>query len=124
MPIVDIEVVIGEAASPVPDKARLQILTDELGDVFDSEPAATWVRVRSLDETAYAENRTGSTQAVLPVFVNVLKARLPDAATIRREMAEIAEAVARTVERPRENVHVVYALGARGRIGFGGVLME
>ena len=41
-----------------------------------------------------------------------------------REMAEIAEAVARSLERPVENMHVVYAPGASGRIGFGGVLTE
>jgi len=124
MPIIDIEVITGEAGTSMPDKRRLQQLTDELGDLFHSEPANTWVRLRSLDETAYAENQSESPAAVLPVFVNVLKAQLPDASTIRREMAEVAKAVARTLERPMENVHVVYAPGASGRIGFGGVLME
>lgn len=124
MPIIDIEVVTGEGGALLPDKRRLQQLTDELGDVFRSEPANTWVRLRSLDETAYAENRSDGPEAVPPVFVGVLRAHLPDASTIRREMAEIAEAVARSLERPVENVHVVYAPGASGRIGFGGVLTE
>lgn len=124
MPIVDIEVVAGDCGALMPGKRRLQQLTDELGDVFHSEPANTWVRLRSLDETAYAENRSVGPAAVLPVFVNVLKAQLPNASAMRREMAEIAEAVARSLERPVENVHVVYAPGASGRIGFGGVLTE
>ena len=124
MPIVDIEIVAGERGASIPDKRRLQRLTDELGDVFRSEPANTWVRLRSLDETAYAENRSAEPEAVLPVFVNVLKAHLPNASAMRREMAEIAEAVARLLERPVENVHVVYAPGASGRIGFGGELTE
>ena len=124
MPIVDIEVVAGATDAALPGKERLQLLTDELGDVFESDPRTTWVKLKSIDESRYAENRTGGKTRARPVFVNVLRARLPATNAIRREMAEIAEIVARSLNRPRENVHVLYETGATGRIGFGGRLPE
>ena len=121
MPIVDIEVV-ANTSEPVPGKEQLQALVDELGDLFDSEPGGTWIRLRSIDRRGYAENRTLLDESVRPTFVSVLRYELPDAVELRREMAGIAEAVARILDRPRENVHVLYSPRAKGRIGFGGEL--
>ena len=123
MPIVDIEVVTN-ASETVAGKEQLQCLADELGDLFGSEPGDTWIRLRSMDRRGYAENRTLVDGRVRPTFVSVLRYELPDAAELRREMAGIAEAVARILDRPRENVHVLYSPGAKGRIGFGGKLEE
>ena len=105
-------------------KEQLQALADELGDLFGSEPGGTWIRLRSIDRRGYAENRTLVDGSVRPTFVSVLRYELPDAAGLRREMAGIAEAVARILDRPRKNVHVLYSPGAKGRIGFGGKLEE
>ena len=93
-----------------------------MGDLFDSEPGGTWIRLRSIDRRGYAENRTLLDESVRPTFVSVLRYELPDAVELRREMAGIAEAVARILDRPRENVHVLYSPRAKGRIGFGGEL--
>ena len=123
MPIVDIEVVTN-ASESVTSKEQLQSLADELGDLFDSEPGGTWIRLRALDRGDYAENRTQIDGSVRPTFVSVLRYELPDAVELRREMAGIAEAVARILDRPRENVHVLYSPGAKGRIGFGGKLED
>lgn len=118
MPIVDIELVTGD---PEAGRSQLQTLVDELGDLFGSEPGATWVKVRSMDPAAYAENNAAE-ERHLPTFVNVLRHQLPGVEERRREMAAVAEIVARTLHRRRENVHVLYAPPAEGRIGFGGEL--
>ena len=123
MPIVDIEVVTS-SSDAMAGKEQLQSLADELGDLFGSEPGDTWIRLRSIDRRGYAENRTLVDGNVHPTFVSVLRYELPDALELRREMAGIAEAVARILDRPRENVHVLYSPGAKGRIGFGGKLEE
>ncbi len=123
MPIVDIEVVTN-ASEPVASKEQLQSLVDELGDLFGSEPGGTWIRLRSIDRGDYAENKTLIDGSVRPTFVSVLRSELPDAVELRREMAGIAEAVARILDRPLENVHVLYSPDAKGRIGFGGELKE
>ena len=124
MPIVDIEVVTGMAEPEAVDRETLQLLADELGSIFGSDPGETWVRLRSMDQDAYAENLAGNESNVRPVFVQILRAELPDRAALRREMAGIAEIVARMLNRRRENVHVLYAPDAKGRIGFGGTLLE
>ena len=125
MPIVDIEVVTGPADREVIDKETLQLLADDLGWLFGSGPGGTWVRLRSIDQDAYAENNGGvpGSQAQ-PVFVSILRAELPERAALGREMSGVAEIVARMLDRPRDNVHVLYAPDARGRIGFGGTLLE
>ena len=124
MPIIDIELVASAADGGPPRRELLQVIADELGDLFNSEPANTWVKLRSVDAAQYVENRTELEASASPVFVNVLRAQLPDADTIRAEMAAIAEVVARTLKRPCENVHVLYAPDAKGRVGFGGQLVE
>lgn len=124
MPIVDVEVVTGAAEADVIGKETLQLLADELGSLFGSDPGGTWVRLRSIDQNAYAENGAAVGPDALPTFVNVLRAELPERGALRREVTKVAEVVARTLDRPRESVHVIYAPDARGRIGFGGVLLE
>lgn len=119
MPIVDIELVTSD---PEAGRGQLQALVDELGNLFGSEPGGTWVKVRSMDPAAYAENKPDANARHLPTFVNVLRHELPDAEKRRREMAGVAEIVARTLHLQRENVHVLYAPPAQGRIGFGGEL--
>lgn len=124
MPIVDIEVVTGAAGPEVVEKEALQLLADELGRLFGSDSGETWVRLRSIDQDAYAENGGVPGSPILPVFVSILRAELPKRVALRQEMPRVAEIVARILDRPRENVHVLYAPDARGRIGFGGELVE
>ena len=123
MPIVDIEFLTNTIDAAAIDKESLQRVTDELGELFGSVPGGTWVRLCRIDPNAYAENGTAVESQAAPVFVSVLRADVPEATTLRREMAGVADIVSRALGHPRENVHVLYAPGARGRIGFGGVLM-
>ena len=124
MPIVDVELVTGTADPEAIGEETLQRLADELGSLFGSDPGGTWVRLRSIDHNAYAENRAVTGSDAWPTFVNILRAELPERDALRREMTKVAEIVARTLHRPLENVHVLYAPDASGRIGFGGVLLE
>ena len=124
MPIVDVEVVTNTADPEVIGKETLQLLADELGSLFGSDPGGTWARLRSIDQNAYAENRAAVGPDARPTFVNILRAELPERDALRREMTKVAEIVARTLDRPKENVHVLYAPGASGRIGFGGAILE
>ena len=124
MPIVDIEVVTGPVDREEVGKETLQLLADDLGRLFGGEPGSTWVRLRSIDQDAYAENGGVPGSPVQPVFVSILRAELPERAALGREMSGVAEIVARMLDRPRDNVHVLYAPDARGRIGFGGTLPE
>ncbi len=125
MPIVDIQVVAGTVPDPeAVGKEKLQTLTDALGSLFGGGPGSTWVRLRSIDQDAYAENHMAPGTWPAPTFVSVLRTELPEPDALRREMREVAEIVARTLGRPLENVHVLYEPGARGRIGFGGMLRD
>ena len=116
MPTVDIEVVTHTSETAV-SKEQLQSLVDELGDLFGSEPGGTWVRLRSLDRRDYAENRTPIDGSVRPTFVSVLRDEWPDAVELRREMAGIAEVVARSSTGPGETYTCCIPPAPRGGSG-------
>ncbi|QTN28601.1 hypothetical protein HZ993_01725 [Rhodoferax sp. AJA081-3] len=122
MPIVDIQLVCqeGHDTPPVPTQA----LADVLGRALGSAPGRTWVRVQTLDSTAYAENEALVGAHELPVFVTVLQAHPAQGAALAAEVMAVTEAVAACVGRPAERVHVQYAAAAAGRQAFGGKLVE
>lgn len=116
MPILDVEIV-GDGRFP---KGLARLLADAAAVALAS-PGRTWVRLRSLSVSAYAED--GGTEAgARPVFVTVLRAALPERDSLAAEAAALARAVAEVCGRPVENVHVLYDPPARGRIAFGGEL--
>lgn len=117
MPIIDIELVSDESI----DSQAVQGIADDLGPIFGAEPGRLWLRVRTLHVQHYAENQQ---RAPLPVFVTVLLADPPDKEQLREQVAHITEAVSLRTRRHRENIHVVYEPSARGRIAFGGHLVE
>ena len=123
MPIVDIEV-LEDADNPASLDAHLQTLADRLGELFSSDAAGTWVRLRYLSRSHYAENQVAVETNVRPTFVTVLKARLPDTDALRAEAKQIAVIVGTAFDRPHANVHVLYAPPAEGRIAFAGELLE
>lgn len=122
MPILDVELIRGAA---VPERETLaRRLADAAGAIFESGPAQTWVRVREIAATDYAENATDAAAAgIRPVFVRVLKRALPDAAAMTREIEALTSAVAKETGRPRDQVHVVYEPSGAGRVAFGGRLL-
>lgn len=98
-------------------------LADALGRVFGSAPGHTWVRVRALDASCYAENGTVVSTGELPVFVTVQHAAPPTGAELQAEVAAITQTVAACVAREPELVHVSYAAAGAGRQAFGGRLV-
>lgn len=119
MPIVDIAFVTAEDGV-VPCSA--QALADALGGVFRTAPGRVWVRLEALPTRRYAEN--GEPAGVQPVFVKVMHADMPAVARLRDEAAAIAAAVAGCSGRAVDLVHVEYAPAGRGRVAFGGRLLE
>ena len=121
MPIVDVEIVCdaAQAAGVVSASA----LADALGQAFGSAPGQTWVRLRLLDRLAYAENSVPLGPSDGPIFVTVQHAHLPDGAALQAELAAVTQAVARSVGRAVDRVHVQYAPPGAGRQAFGGRLV-
>ncbi len=115
MPILDVDIV-GAA-----DLDLAQKIADAAGQVFHTPAGETWVRLRSPD--AYAENGGTLPEGVRPVFVSVLKAQPPTGEELALEVQALTEAVAHACGRPPENVHVLYAPAALGRVAFGGRLV-
>jgi len=122
LPIVTIQIVTSsnDDTYSATDVARL---SDSLGSIFNSEPGSTWLKLEYLDRTLYAENETELDSDIQPTFVEVLKRSLPDQDMLTTEAREIAAAVAHTLSRPVENVHIIYLPSGEGRIAFGGKLL-
>jgi phenylpyruvate tautomerase PptA (4-oxalocrotonate tautomerase family) len=119
MPIIDIELVSGTQAPAAPGVT--QVLADALGDAFEVEAGKVWVRMRALPAANYAENRANAPE---PAFVTIIASAPPTGEVLRRRVAQITEIVARHIHRPPELVHVLFEPPARGRIAFGGHLVE
>ncbi len=116
MPILDIEVV-GHTV----DQGNLtQRLADAAGRALNSRPKGTWVKLHWLDAELYAENE-GSDQ-ILPVFVSLVQACPPEGRELEKQMVALTDAVAMTLDRPVEHVHILLQPSASGRISFGGTL--
>jgi phenylpyruvate tautomerase PptA (4-oxalocrotonate tautomerase family) len=121
MPILDIEMAICQDEALAPGLAA--DIADRSGEVFGSPPGSTWVKLRAIPCDHYAENGGGPPDGVYPVFVSVLKARLPAPDALRAEVARLTAAVAEATGRPAENIHIVYLPAGAGRVAFGGELV-
>lgn len=122
MPILAIQVVV-HPGEEVPT-GRAGALADAAGRALGSPPGRTWVRLESLAATHYAENEVAPSDTPLPVFVTILMARPPRGDARRAQAAMLAGALAETLGRPRDLVHIVYQPPGAGRVAFGGVLVE
>lgn len=120
MPILEVEIVTGPGEELPADLAAR--LADGAAGVFASGPQQTWVRLRALPGRQYAEN--GGAGAAAPVFVSVLRARLPAPPALAAEALALAEVVALACGRPADQVHISYEPPGAGRIAFGGRLSE
>jgi len=121
MPILEVEVVVEPGEDLAGDLAGR--LADAASKVFESAPGATWVRLRPLPESNYAENEGGPPDGVRPVFVTVLKRRLPDPDERADECRALTQKLAAILDRPPENVHLLYLPEGAGRVSFGGRLL-
>ncbi|WP_456407853.1 hypothetical protein [Thiolapillus sp.] len=122
MPILDIEVV-GQLEEIV-SAGLASRLADRIGSQLQSKPGSTWVKIRYLPESQYAENaRESLSSENQPVFVSILMADLPEVASDRSRLIRVVtEAIAVGIQRSKSNIHVVLQPAARGRIAFGGDL--
>jgi phenylpyruvate tautomerase PptA (4-oxalocrotonate tautomerase family) len=91
--------------------------------VLASRPGGTWVTVRRLDSDSYAENERGSGE-LLPVFVSVLHREPPQGDRHVAEVRALTRAVAGACGRREEQVHLIYEPAGRGRVAFGGELVD
>jgi phenylpyruvate tautomerase PptA (4-oxalocrotonate tautomerase family) len=119
MPIVTVEYVADDAVVPG-DLARR--LADAIGDALGATPGRTWVRLHAIPRAQYAESGAGAEDAPVPVFVTVLRRKLPPEATLEAEAAALAHAVSQVMARAPDCVHVEFAPAAAGRLAFGGKL--
>ena len=122
MPIVEVEVICQSEAEFT--KVAARPLADALGQAFGSAPGHTWVKLRYLSSTQYAENETIAQTSELPVFVTVLHAHLPQSEALTAEAKAVTVAVAQFLGRAADRVHVQYAPPAAGRQAFGGTVVR
>jgi phenylpyruvate tautomerase PptA (4-oxalocrotonate tautomerase family) len=121
MPVLDVELVLRDGEVVPGDLASH--IADAAGKVLDAAPGTSWVRLRTLPSTCYAESGGGPPPGTRPAFVRVLVADLPEGAMLVDEAERLTDAIAAVLSRPRENVHLVYESPARGRVAFGGKLI-
>ena len=121
MPIVDIQVVARPGEEIAADLA--QTIATELGAALRVHSGSLWVRVHRLAPGSYAENSVRG-EAPAPVFVTWLENERPTGVALTTRITTITQTVARLTARPPENVHLLFEASARGRIAFGGELLE
>jgi phenylpyruvate tautomerase PptA (4-oxalocrotonate tautomerase family) len=119
VPIVDVELVGDAAVTGV----TTQRLADALGEALSSRAGGTWVRVRQLERSRYAENG-GVDDEVHPVFVTVLERTRATGQDLVDRVARVTTAVADVIGRDPDHVHVLFEDDAAGRLSFGGRLVE
>ena len=127
MPIVTIETLSDDPYSEddaLPTPTQLKTLADALGELFGSQPSGTWVRARQQQRAYYAENLIDLDGRMRPVIVEVLKSELDSRKNLALEAAAVCALVAQVLGRTPENVHVIYEPSARGRVAFGGQLVQ
>jgi len=121
MPLVDVAIVLRPQESLRATLARE--LADRIGEVLDSSPGSTWVTVRAIPADQFAENHAESAAEVRPVFVTILKSKLPPRDLLQREVSALTPAIARVCGRPEQHVHIIYQPDGMGRVAFGGVVV-
>jgi phenylpyruvate tautomerase PptA (4-oxalocrotonate tautomerase family) len=124
MPLIEIERVLPEGGDAAPP-GLAQSLADAAGRVLGSAPGHTWVRLRTLPASAYAENDAVALDAaVLPVFVTVLHAHPPQAEALAVQVRALTEALALALGVQAQRVHVQIAPPGAGRQAFGGTMVS
>jgi phenylpyruvate tautomerase PptA (4-oxalocrotonate tautomerase family) len=98
-------------------------IADAAAPTLASRPGGTWVTVSHLESGSYAENEQTEAGAP-PVFVSVLHREPPQGDRRIAEVRALTRAVAGACGRPEERVHLVYEPAGRGRVAFGGELVE
>lgn len=121
MPILNVEIVTRPDEQLSPQLATE--LADRTGEIFGSVAGTTWVKVILISNEYYAENDSTS-ENIYPVFVSVLKVKIPSLESMQAEVAKLTEVIAQICGRPKENIHILYMPEAAGRVAFGGKMVR
>ena len=122
MPIVQVEVVC--QTEYLFGAIEVRPLADAIGKALASAPGRTWVKLRYLSSSGYAENEAAVLGSELPAFVSILHAHLPQGEALAAEAKALTLAVASCLGRAPEFVHVQYEPSAAGRQAFGGTIVR
>lgn len=120
MPILEIEIT---GPLPDPEDALASRLAEAAGQALDSREGGTWIKLRHLPASAYAENGGGPPTGVQPVFVSIMRHTRPEGEALQAEITRLTEAIAGVCGRPSDQVHLIYAPDGAGRVAFGGRLV-
>lgn len=121
MPIVDVQFVgSGEDVSP----NLTAELADALGQVFEARPGSVWVRLTILPSNQYAENGVPRARLPSPAFVRVMHADLPPTDKLVTQSQVLATVISGHLKVPTDLVHIEYSPSGRGRVAFGGNLLQ
>lgn len=120
MPIVDVKIV-APARATLPESTA-KALAEALAAVFQAPEGRVWVRVEQLAADLYAEN--GPAKHPHPVFVTVVHADLPPREALAAQAVALCNAVSGCLGREPQHVHVEYSPPGRGRVAFGGNLLQ
>ncbi len=120
MPMIEIERVLPDGA-PAALPGLAQALADEAGYALGSARGHTWLRLRALPASAYAESGVPPlADDALPVFVTVLQAHPLQGEALVEQVRALTVALARVLRCDPGRVHVQIAPAAAGRQAFGG----
>lgn len=122
MPILDVALVASDSTAGLPADLT-QSLANAVAQVFGTPQGTVWVKVRVTPSTQYAEDN-GTPLSVYPVFMTVLKSRVPEGSALKNGIAQLTQVIARVLNRPDTNVHILYQPDGAGRVAFGGKLVE
>jgi phenylpyruvate tautomerase PptA (4-oxalocrotonate tautomerase family) len=123
MPLVEVERVLPDEALGAAPPGLARALAGAAGAVFASAPGQTWVRLRELPRSAYAENGDALDDNRLPVFVTVTHAHPLQGAELATQVRALTDALAAALACDSQHVHVQIAPPGAGRQAFGGRLV-
>ncbi len=119
MPILDIDIV----GWPDDYADNLsQILADSVGLALNSRPQGTWVKLTFVEPRYYAENE--GAQDLPPVIARVLQADTPKGNALKQQIADLTSAISSATNRTEASVHLILEPNAKGRVAFGGNLVD
>ena len=81
------------------------------------------MKLSYLSAQNYAEN-TGADPTVTPVFISVILSEVSEVQVLRARVSGLTSAIAALLPANPENVHILVEPPAKGRIAFGGKLVE
>jgi phenylpyruvate tautomerase PptA (4-oxalocrotonate tautomerase family) len=124
MPMLEIERVLPDGAPPAAPGLAAAV-ADAAGRALGSPPGHTWVRLRGLAASAYAENASPPLpDDALPVFVTLLLAHPPEGDALAAQVRALTDALAGVLGVEAARVHVQVAPVGAGRQAFGGEMVR